>query len=453
MADTQDNQHAGFVPEEKPSAGFELNTVRPKTRKLNSTKVMLAGGAVGLVLLFALMSALKPPQTNDAAKDDKKQQETATSPNAVTAGAINALPKDYGAAIAEQRDAEEQRARAAARAQQQANMPGSPAPGQVSLLNGSRGVTQQIPTVEPYRGQANGGNSALDTELARIRGEALKRADAAQTSGVTFGKGGGGASSSPAGMMQPMQMPQIPQVTGQIPSVGGMPDNKAARDDANRQDDKAAFASGGNSKEDNPYNQHALIVPRTHDIIQAGTMIPALFLTGVNSDLPGMLTAQVSQNVYDTPSGTDILIPQGTRLIGQYDSRVTFGQERVLLVWSRIVFPNGSSVMLEGMPGVDMSGYAGVSDKVDNHYGKLLAGVLFSSVLSTAAVTSQGSTSSAVNPSYGTLAAQGAGQAINQAGQKFVQRALDIQPTLIVRPGQRVGILISKDIQLPPYGG
>lgn len=314
----------------------------------------------------------------------------------------------------------------------------------------------QVPYVAPYRNASS--NGTLDDELAKMRKDAetesMKRALSARTAKVTFGSSGQGPSLA-GGAIPPIGMPNIPQVGGQIPSVpsiGGQPDGKAARDEANRQDDKAAFASAG-VKDDSPYNPHGLITPNSLDVVQAGTLIPGLFLTGVNSDLPGLLTAQVSQNVYDTPTGNHLLIPQGTRLIGQYDSRVTFGQERVLLVWTRIIFPNGSSVTLEGMPGVDMSGYAGVKDKVDNHYGKLLSGILFSSVLSTAAVTSQGSTSNGVSPSYTQLGAQGAGQALNQAGQKFVSRAMDIQPTMIVRPGSRVGILLSKDIQLPPYGG
>lgn len=455
MAETEN--HAGFVPEQKPSTGIDLATSRPKTRSLNGVKVGIVGGAVVLIVFFAIVSALSPKDPKKPAEENKAPAgSAATDQPGMTAGAINALPGDYTSAIAAQREADEARVRQEKKAREAAAAAAPPPPA-TPAPQGQR--TGPVPYVAPYR--QSPGATPLDDELAKMRREAeissLKRAYSAQSAAVTFGSKGLGISSGGNGpaVIPPVGMPQIPQVTGQIPTLPGMsaaPDTKASRDDANRQDDKAAFATAP-PKEESPYNPHALIVPRSKDVVQAGTLIPALFLTGVNSDLPGMLTAQVSQNVYDTPTGSHVLIPLGTRLIGQYDSRVTFGQERVLLIWTRIIFPNGSSVTLEGMPGVDMAGYAGVRDRIDNHYGKLLSGVLFSSVLSTAAVTSQGATANGVNPSYSQLAAQGAGQAVNEAGQKFVQRAMDIQPTLTIRPGFRVGILLSKDIQLPPYGG
>jgi type IV secretion system protein VirB10 len=225
----------------------------------------------------------------------------------------------------------------------------------------------------------------------------------------------------------------------------------SARDQENRQDDKHAFAS--THRANDPYLDQVVLVPANKVYVGAGTLIPAVLLTGINSDLPGMITAQVAETIYDTVSGRHVLIPQGATLIGEYDSRVTYGQERALLVWTRVRFPNGSSISLEGMPGTDLSGFAGVSDKVDNHWWKLAQGVVLGSLLGAAAQESYGGGLSAANPSLGQLAAAGAAQNINSAGQQIVQKDLQVQPTLVVRPGQRVAVFVTKDIELPPYRG
>jgi type IV secretion system protein VirB10 len=164
-----------------------------------------------------------------------------------------------------------------------------------------------------------------------------------------------------------------------------------------------------------------------------------------------MITAQVSAPVYDTVSGGHVLIPQGATLIGEYDSRITYGQARVLFVWTRIRFPNGSSLSLEGMPGTDLSGFAGVRDKVDNHWWRLAQGVVLGSLIGAAAQQSYGGGLSTASPSLGQLAAAGAAQNINSAGQQIVQKDLQVQPTLVIRPGQRVAVFVTRDIALPPY--
>jgi type IV secretion system protein VirB10 len=172
-------------------------------------------------------------------------------------------------------------------------------------------------------------------------------------------------------------------------------------------------------------------------------------ITGINSDLPGQIEGQVSQNVYDTVTGKHLLIPQGTKVLGTYDSRITYGQSRVLVVWTRIIRPDGSNIDLEGMPGVDMSGYAGETGKVDRHLLRLLSAVLLGSVIQagTAAGTSY------TNPSFADLARQGAGQGVNEATQQIVRKELNIQPTITIAPGTRFNVFTTKDIILPPYAG
>lgn len=181
----------------------------------------------------------------------------------------------------------------------------------------------------------------------------------------------------------------------------------------------------------------------------AGTILPALLITGINSDLPGQILGQISQNVFDSATGQYLLVPQGTKLIGEYDSRIAYGQERVLVVWTRLVFPNGSSISLEGMPGVDLSGYAGLTDQVNNHYGRLIKGVVFTSLLGAAAQTAHGS--NRLNQDFTALAVQGAADNLNQAGQSITRKNLQVQPTLEIRPGFRVNVFVTKDILLRAY--
>ena len=219
--------------------------------------------------------------------------------------------------------------------------------------------------------------------------------------------------------------------------------------DVNGQDDKATFLNTKRASDTLLLNP--LLKKRSDYSLMAGTLIPGLLLTGLNSDLPGQILGQVSQNIFDTVSGAYLLVPQGTKVIGEYDSRIVYGQRRVLIVWTRLIFPNGASISLEGMPGVDLSGYAGLSDQVNNHWGRLLTGVVFSSLLSASAQISQGRNYSSIDPTYGELAAQGVSRNSNEVGQEITRRNLNVQPTLEIRPGYRFNVFVNKDIILKPY--
>lgn len=222
----------------------------------------------------------------------------------------------------------------------------------------------------------------------------------------------------------------------------------SSRDEDNRQDDKLSFLS--NRREDMPYLAQSLRTPLSKYQVMGGTIIPGVLLTGINSDLPGQILGQVSQNVFDSVTGRHLLIPQGTKILGEYDSRISYGQERVLIVWTRLNLPSGKSLSLEGMPGVDLSGYAGLSEKVNNHYLKLLSGVVLGSVLGAGAQMARGSNRT-VDPTFGQLALEGSAQNINQAGQQITRKNLNIQPTLEISPGQRFNIFVTKDLILEPY--
>ena len=182
-------------------------------------------------------------------------------------------------------------------------------------------------------------------------------------------------------------------------------------------------------------------------VVQAGTVIPAALITGIRSDLPGQIVAQVTQDVYDSPTGHYLLIPQGAKLIGQYDSSVTFGQSRVLLVWTRLIMPDGESIVLDRLPGADTQGYVGLYDRVNNHWGMLFEGAILSTILS---VGTEAGTSGSEN-NLAQAISMGASNSISQTGQQIVQRELDIQPTLTVRPGFPVDVMVTRDLVLSPY--
>ena len=164
--------------------------------------------------------------------------------------------------------------------------------------------------------------------------------------------------------------------------------------------------------------------------------------------MPGQITAQVTENVYDSPTGRFLLIPQGAKLIGVYDSQVSFGQSRVLLVWTRLIMPNGQSIVLERQPGADPQGFSGLQDGVDNHWGELFKAALLSTLLS---VGSEAGTSGQENDLVQAIR-QGASNSISQTGQQIIGRQLNIQPTLTVRPGFPVRVFVNHDLILVPYG-
>jgi type IV secretion system protein VirB10 len=201
--------------------------------------------------------------------------------------------------------------------------------------------------------------------------------------------------------------------------------------------------------EDGDTNTHALVGPASPWTLRAGAVIPASLVTGLNSDLPGMVVAQVTENVRDSATGRAILIPQGARLIGAYDSVVAFGQQRALLVWQRIIFPDGSSVRLDNMPATDAAGYAGLEDKVDFHEWRLLKGLILSSLLGVGSELSSGGGQGDIVRALRDSAWQNGAR----AGDQIVSRNLDVQPTLKVRPGWPVRAIVHKDLVLQPWRG
>jgi type IV secretion system protein VirB10 len=227
--------------------------------------------------------------------------------------------------------------------------------------------------------------------------------------------------------------------------------------DQNDQEGKQNFlrgADGGGSMTPQGYSDSLPEPQRFPYELKAGTIIPGILISGINSDLPGNVLAQVSENVWDTATGRFILIPKGTRIIGVYDSRVSFGQRRVMLVWNRLVFPNGTTLDIAGSPGIDQAGYSGLSGKVSEHWGTMLKSALLASVFVAGAeiVYDSDSGGNSENKSPRDVAAESAAGSILDMGTKLMNRTADIQPTITIRPGKKMGIFVQKDVVFPfPY--
>ena len=204
-----------------------------------------------------------------------------------------------------------------------------------------------------------------------------------------------------------------------------------------------------NNLDDPDYLGSAVKNPVSPYELQAGSIIPAVLITGINSDLPGQIIAQVTENIYDSVSGNNLLISQGTKVVGSYDSKISYGQERVLVAWKRLIFPDGRSIDLDGMPGVDISGYAGFNDEVNNHYGKIFGSVILMSFLSAGAQLSQPQSSNNnlnVSPNINQMVAQSLGTNIANTANSITQKNINIQPTLEIRPGYQFNISVAKDV-------
>ncbi|GHV50161.1 hypothetical protein FACS1894216_01820 [Synergistales bacterium] len=227
--------------------------------------------------------------------------------------------------------------------------------------------------------------------------------------------------------------------------------------DPNGQAKKREFLredNGGSAFIPQDYSQNVPLPQQFPYELKAGTIIPGLMISGINSDLPGNVLAQVSENVWDTATGKHILIPKGTKIIGVYDSEVSYGQRRVLLLRNRLVLPNGASLNIAGSPGIDRAGYSGISGRVNEHLGKMLGAALFASVFIAGAemIYDKDTQQNSENKSPSDVAAESTARSILEMGTRLMNKASDIQPTITVRPGKKVGIFIQQDVVFPfPY--
>lgn len=312
------------------------------------------------------------------------------------------------------------------------------ADGLAGLPKDYAGIPREAPRLGPplpgdlgrpiVAAQAQSGPLAVDAEQQRVNQES----EAARTSRIFAG-----TNARPSAATTHL---------GDVPASGAASSDEAFAQ--NGQDRKLAFVNASDDRRTT--SQDRLVKPISPFVVQAGTIIPAALITGIRSDLPGQITAQVTENVYDSPTGRVRLIPQGARLIGLYDSQVAFGQSRVLLVWTRLIMPNGRSIGLERQQGADTGGFAGLEDEVDNHWGELFKAALLSTILGVGAQIGSGA-DSGTNTAILQALRLGAANSLNQTGQQAVRRNLSIQPTLTIRPGFPVRVIVNRDLALQPY--
>jgi type IV secretory pathway VirB10-like protein len=223
--------------------------------------------------------------------------------------------------------------------------------------------------------------------------------------------------------------------------------------DQNKQGEKKAFIQINEKASNDNVLSSPLQELNSPFELQAGSVIPGVLMTGISSDLPGQVIAQVRTNVYDSPAGKYLLIPQGSRLTGVYDSQITYGQQRILIVWKRIVFPNGQSIDLQSMPGIDMGGYAGFHDEVNNHYMRLFGSAILMSMVG---IGAQLAAPQSNDPFAPVTVKQALAQSLNtnltNTSSSITAKNLNIQPTLHIRPGYEFNISVTKDMVFPkPY--
>ena len=275
-----------------------------------------------------------------------------------------------------------------------------------------------------------------------------KEAEAAAASAVFFRPG---LQSKAPATAQAVVAGPVSAMAGFDPLAAGPASTAAQPSDPttvqNRQDQKEAFLKNGSKETRNSGN---LTLPASPYQVMAGTVIAGALVTGIKSDLPGDVIATVTEPVYDTATGKFLLIPQGSRILGKYNSQVSYGQSRVQVVWNRIILPDTSSLTLDNLAGTDPAGYAGLEDDVDWHWGRIFAGAALTTLLGVGAELA--APENRQDGDRVIIAGRDSAQdSINQVGQEMTRRNMNIQPTLTERPGLSVRIIVNRDLVLRPY--
>jgi type IV secretion system protein TrbI len=425
----RDQERQGPPTGAEPPASSEMLKLRARPQPVTriNRKVVIGGAALLLVLIsFIVLLALKPPSLRVA-----DRQELFNVEYKPITDALSKLPATYDGVRSEKRS------------EAPVKQPPVAPSGVPQLVTPAGDLLTDAERVEQAR-------------LARMAGQALE-------SGVFFRLQlkpppkeavSKEAAADPAQRLAPVTpdgglaaLNVLRAADRALALAGGDSDLIGANINTADQTRKLTFLKAGPEKE--VYNPHGLQTPVSAYQLMAGTVIAASLVTGLNSDLPGFVIAQVTEHVYDTVSGRFLLIPQGARLVGKYDNIVAFGQERALVVWQRIILPDGSSVVIDNLPATDTGGYTGLADQVDFHTWKLLKGVALATVLGVGSELAFGSSDNDL-----VKALQQATQlTTDRAGQRLVERNLNVQPTITVRPGWPLRVLVHKDLVLRPYRG
>jgi type IV secretory pathway VirB10-like protein len=309
---------------------------------------------------------------------------------------------------------------------------GRPLPGDLGRpILDAQTIGETVP-VPPMGSQSD--PRAVEAEQARQR--LVQERDAARSSRLFLGGSNAAAQSATPAAVLPIDGGQ--SISRSPAGVGATSGNGPSEKTGKREFLKVAANRPTESAE-------RLTAPVSPYVVQAGSIIPAALITGIRSDLPGQITAQVTENVYDSPTGRILLIPQGSRLIGEYDSDVSAGQNRVLLAWDRLILPGGHSILLDRQPGGDAAGMAGLEDQTNHHWGSVLKATLVSTLLGGGTELATANDSALIQAlRYGTQ------DTVNQTGRNLVQRETDVPPTLTIRPGFPLRVIVTRDLVLTP---
>lgn len=402
------------LPAKEAPESLELRAQPRSVTRLNPRMLAVLAGGLASAVLGAMLWSLQPQQR----RQNTEPSELYNIDRIARSEGLEQLPADYS------------------------QLP-QPTPPEVPQLGpplpGDLGgpILKSEQQYQGY-GYSQSGSDLVEAErLARV-----KEAEEAAQSSVFFQTG----------------IQRIPSATTANPSF-------AARDDINptttvsgpptgadvmqnRQEQKGAFLSkSGNTQ---IRNSGFVQIPDSPYQVMAGTIIAAALVTGIKSDLPGDVIATVTEPVYDSATGQHVLIPQGSRLLGRYNSQVSYGQSRVQMVWQRVILPDTSSFQLDNLIGTDTAGYVGLEDGVDWHWNRIVAGAAMTSLLGVGAELA--------TPSHRgdgdriIIAGRDSLQdTVNQVGQEVTRRNLDIQPTLTERPGLPLRVIVNRDLVLRPY--
>ncbi len=383
---------------------------RPVTRLNRRTLAMLAGG-LSIAVLGATIWSLQPHR-----RGANEQTELYNVDRVSKSEGLDGLPSDYS---------------------KLPKVPelGPPLPGDL----GPAIVKSQQPVTPAYAPPGH------DPEDAR-----RKEADAAAASSVFFRSGNQGKAAASATAQVAAAGPTS-GLAGFDPLAAGPASTAAQPSDPtvvqNRQDQKEAFLQGGSTE---TRNSGDLQMPSSPYQVMAGTVVSGALVTGIKSNLPGDVIATVTEPVYDTATGKFLLIPQGSRILGKYNSQVGYGQSRVQVVWNRVILPDTSSLKLDNLAGTDSAGYSGLEDGVDWHWGRIFAGAALTTLLGVGAELAAPENRQDGNRIV--IAGRDSAQdSINQVGQEITRRNMNIQPTLTERPGLPVRIIVNRDLVLRPY--
>lgn len=384
------------VPPKEDPAKLELRAKPAPVARLNRRTLTVLVGGLAVAIALVTWWAFRPPKQRDVAG-----QEAPNVERVMPAEGLQRLPSDYR------------------------HVPAPPPPQKSDEASPAPEEPSEKPTPK---------DQAVRAEQQRLQSEA----EAAAKAQVLF------QTSRPAApaALSASTVTDAPPVSPQPPS----PNDDYAQQ--NQQTGKQAFVDA--EADSRIYETAELQSPRSPYQLMAGTVIPAALLTVVNSDLPGQVIASVTEQVYDSVTGRHLLIPQGSRLIGQYDSQIAYGQRRVLLVWTRLIRPDGSSLVLDRLPATDAAGQAGVEDAVDWHWRRIVAGAALSTLIGVGAELAAPDRSNA-DGRIVIATRESVQETVNQVGQQVTGRNLDLQPTLTVRAGFPVRVMVSRDLVLRPF--